>query len=83
MMQNNDVKIPVSVLQDNLQDQLKASSDVLEIVSQLADMAKDDKNAAVTPAIAPYLERLARISDKLSQSANTAAKVASVRYGKD
>jgi len=65
--------ISMSVIKQNLELQIEASSRVLAIVDKLADAAGDKKNHDVSPAIAGELKQLIEISNNLRQNANAVA----------
>jgi|GEM_PF-7128994 len=62
--------VPLDLIQGNLQTQLEASDQMLDVISALAKRAGDDRDSGVSPEIRPELQRLLTISRSLRQSAN-------------
>ncbi|MGI9169939.1 MAG: hypothetical protein ACR2FH_07145 [Caulobacteraceae bacterium] len=62
--------VPLDVIQGNLQTQLEASDQMLDVISALAKRAGNDRDPGVSPEIRPELQRLLTISRSLRQSAN-------------
>ncbi|MDQ2860443.1 MAG: hypothetical protein M3T55_06900 [Pseudomonadota bacterium] len=62
--------VPLDVIQGNLQTQLEASDQMLDVISALAKRAGNDRDTGVSPEIRPELQKLLAISRNLRQSAN-------------
>lgn len=62
--------VPLDVIQGNLQTQLEASDQMLDVISALAKRAGNDRDTGVSPEIRPELQKLLTISRNLRQSAN-------------
>ena len=67
--------VPLDVIQGNLQTQLEASDQMLDVISALAKRAGNDRDAGVSAEIRPELQKLLTISRNLRQSANGVVQV--------
>jgi hypothetical protein len=66
--------VPIDLIQDNLQTQVTASDQMLDIIGELAKKAANDSDSSASPAIAAELQKLVDISRDLRRSANGVAE---------